>query len=60
MEEQKKKQGKKITGKKVLLALIILVLIFGSLITFITDYMWFNELGYVSVFHSNAALLRLL
>ena len=50
MEEQKKKQGKKITGKKVLLALIILVLIFGSLITFITDYMWFNELGYVSVF----------
>lgn len=50
MEEQKKKQGKKITGKKVLLALTILVLIFGSLITFITDYMWFNELGYVSVF----------
>ncbi|MBR4410250.1 MAG: UPF0182 family protein, partial [Firmicutes bacterium] len=34
----------------VILVLVILVAIFFSAITFITDFMWFQEMGYVDVF----------
>jgi hypothetical protein len=34
----------------ILLVLIILVGLFVSLIGFITDFLWFKELNYVSVF----------
>lgn len=35
---------------KIIITVFVLILLFYSLITFITDYMWFKELGYVSVF----------
>lgn len=34
----------------VLIAILLVVLVFVALIGFITDYLWFKELGYVSVF----------
>lgn len=34
----------------VVLAIVIIVAIFFSAITFITDFMWFKEMGYVDVF----------
>ena len=44
--------GKKKSGKVkiVLLVLIVLIAALGALVGFITDFMWFKELGYVSVF----------
>ena len=42
----KKKRGIKIA---VLVIVVILALI-GLLLTFITDFLWFGEIGYVSVF----------
>ena len=34
----------------VILVLVVLAAIFFSMITFITDFMWFREMGYVDVF----------
>lgn len=45
--KEKKRNGK---GKYVLLAILIILAIFVSLIGYITDFMWFKELGYVGVF----------
>jgi len=45
--KQKKHKGG-IQG--VLIAILLVVLLFVALIGFITDYLWFKELGYVSVF----------
>ena len=39
--------------KKLSLIILVLVLVIGlffSLIGFITDYLWFKEMGYLSVF----------
>ena len=47
MAKQKKHKGG-IQG--VLIAILLVVLLFVALIGFITDYLWFKELGYVSVF----------
>lgn len=44
---------KKKSGTKVKLIILVIVLLFGlfmALINFITDFLWFKELGYVSVF----------
>lgn len=42
---------KKRTGIKVLIiAIVVIIALFLSLIGFITDFLWFRELGYVSVF----------
>ena len=51
-EKQKNKSssGKKIGLSAVILLLIILVLCFGTIITFVTDYWWFKDLGYTQVF----------
>jgi len=45
-----KKKKRKIGSKGVILILVIIILIFFALINFITDYLWFKEVGYVSVF----------
>lgn len=42
------KANKKLTV--VIAAIVLVVVLFLSLINFITDWMWFKELGYVSVF----------
>ena len=44
------KEKKKRTGLRVIIAIAIILGLFLSLIGFITDFMWFRELGYVSVF----------
>lgn len=44
------KEKKKRTGLRVIIAVVIILGLFLSLIGFITDFMWFRELGYVSVF----------
>lgn len=44
------KEKKKRTGLRVIIAIVIILGLFLSLIGFITDFMWFRELGYVSVF----------
>lgn len=49
MEKQKKKK-RKIGLKGIIIAIIIILALFASLIGFITDYLWFSELGYVTVF----------
>ena len=41
---------KKRIGMKILIIVIIVIAVIGALVNFITDFMWFNELGYVSVF----------
>lgn len=42
---------KKKTGIKwIILIILLLIVLFVSLIGFITDFLWFRELGYVSVF----------
>ncbi len=47
MEKERKKKK---TGLWVVLAIVIIILLFLSLIGFITDFLWFRELDYVSVF----------
>lgn len=47
MEKGKKKRK---TGIWIILAIVIILLLFFSLIGFITDFLWFKELDYVSVF----------
>lgn len=51
-EKQKNKSSsrKKIGLSAVILFLIILILCFGTIITFVTDYWWFKDLGYTQVF----------
>ena len=44
------KEKKNRTGLRVIIAIVIILGLFLSLIGFITDFMWFRELGYVSVF----------
>jgi len=44
----KQKKGGK--AKWVVLAILVIVAVFFTLIGFITDFLWFKELGYVSVF----------
>ncbi len=41
---------RKLGIKGVIVIILILILLFLSLIGFITDFLWFKELGYVSVF----------
>ena len=45
-----KEKKKKRTGLRIIIAIVIILGLFLSLIGFITDFMWFRELGYVSVF----------
>ena len=46
MEKKKKKLGL----KWALVIILVIIALFLALIGFITDYLWFKELGYVSVF----------
>ncbi|MGI6736082.1 MAG: UPF0182 family protein [Anaerovoracaceae bacterium] len=49
MKEQEKKKRK--VGKRgIVIAIIVAIIVFFALINFITDLLWFRELGYVSVF----------
>lgn len=46
MEKKKKKLG----GKVIALLVLVVIALFLLLINFITDILWFNEVGYLSVF----------
>lgn len=48
MEQEKKKR--KIGIKGVIIVILLIILLFVALIGFITDFLWFKELDYVSVF----------
>ena len=41
---------KKLGLKGLIIVILLLIVLFLSLIGFITDFLWFRELGYVSVF----------
>lgn len=47
MQKEKKKRKK---GIWIIVALLVIIAVFLSLIGFITDFLWFKELDYVSVF----------
>lgn len=47
MQKERKKRNK---GIWIVVALLVIIAIFLSLIGFITDFLWFKELDYVSVF----------
>jgi len=47
---EKAKRKRKLGVKGLIIAVLIIILLFVSLIGFITDFLWFKELGYVSVF----------
>lgn len=49
MSKSGEKKKKRI-GLKLLVALVVIILLFLALIGFITDFLWFKELDYVSVF----------
>ncbi len=50
MEKEKKKGKRKIGLAGVLIAILVILVIFLGLTGFLTDFLWFRELGYVSVF----------
>ena len=41
---------KKRVGLRILIIVVVVLAIIGALVNFITDFMWFSEMGYVSVF----------
>ena len=45
-----KNKKKKIGLSVIILILLILVLCFGTIISFVTDFWWFQDLGYTQVF----------
>ena len=47
--QTKKKKGK-LGAKGIIIIVLLIILLFVALIGWITDFMWFRELGYVSVF----------
>ncbi|MBQ0079358.1 MAG: UPF0182 family protein [Eubacterium sp.] len=50
-EKKERKAGREGKGGAIaLIVLVVIVALFLSLIGFITDFLWFKELGYVSVF----------
>ena len=51
MEDTKdNKKKRKIGAKGIIIIVLLIILLFVALIGWITDFMWFRELGYVSVF----------
>ena len=50
MENSAKRKPRLSKPKKIILILIIAAVILFSLVNFITDFLWFSELGYLSVF----------
>ncbi len=50
MEKKKKSKSRKKTGITILIVVLILIALLVILCGFITDFLWFRELGYVSVF----------
>lgn len=49
-KETKDKKKRKVGAKGVVIIVLLIILLFVALIGWITDFMWFRELGYVSVF----------
>ncbi len=47
-KNEKKKRG--LGAKGIIIIVLLIILLFVALIGWITDFMWFRELGYVSVF----------
>lgn len=50
LKPEKEKKNRKFGGKVALVVIVLVLALFISLIGFITDYLWFRELNYVSVF----------
>ena len=49
-EEREEKKKKKFGAKGIIIIILLIILLFTALIGWITDFLWFRELGYVSVF----------
>ena len=49
-KREKKDKKRKIGVKGIIIIILLIILLFVALIGWITDFMWFRELGYVSVF----------
>ena len=50
MEDTKAKKKRGLGVRGVIIVILLIVLLFVALIGWITDFMWFREMGYVSVF----------
>ena len=50
VREERDVKKKRIGLKGIIIIVLLVILLFTALIGWITDFMWFNELGYVSVF----------
>ena len=50
MEETKDKKKGKLGVKGIIIIILLIILLFVALIGWITDFMWFRELGFVTVF----------
>lgn len=50
VEKAKRTGGRGNKGAVILLIVLAVVILFSLLVNFITDWMWFSEMGYVSVF----------
>ena len=48
--KNKSSSGRKIGLSVIILILLVLVLGFGTIISFVTDFWWFQDLGYTQVF----------
>ena len=49
-EENREKKKKKLGAKGIIIIILLIILLFTALIGWITDFLWFRELTYVSVF----------
>lgn len=50
MKKEKEKRKRKLGLKGLIIVILLVIVLFLALIGFITDFLWFKELGYVSVF----------
>ncbi len=49
-EEREEKKKRRVGAKGIIILILLVILLFTALIGWITDFMWFRELTYVSVF----------
>ena len=50
MEKKKMTRGKRNVIIGIIIAVVLIMVFFNAIVTFITDYWWFKDLGYTQVF----------